>query len=121
MEKLNGGKAYLSLINLNGYPQAREQLPVLFGIIHTDWILDEKSINVAEYKKCVVLETFINTKNQRVIQVIPKALATAHDVANAVHAVDNYLYRLHEQTPGTINPRSKYKLSDDENPDSFTW
>lgn len=119
MEKLNGGKAYMSLINLDDYPKAREQLPVLWGIIHTEWLMNEKFINISEYRKCVVLETFINTRNQRVIQVIPKALATPLDIANVVHAVDNYISRLHEQTPGSIDPKSKYKLSD--NDDGYIW
>lgn len=119
MNIVNGGKAFVSKLSLEEYPWVRDEMPRFDGrwVHHICRGVDEMVISGE-----IVLQTFISTKNERVISVLPRGEVKGEILHRIINDVDNYVKDLDVSKSCEIDPktgRSPVPDCDFDDPDSW--
>lgn len=116
MEKSISGKSFESCISLEEYPWVRDAMPVLWGIGNINWEhlmcrgVDEATTRI--HYGCVKLQTFISTKNERVIYATPLDGASEESIQRVIKSIDNYIADLDVPKSCEVDPATgKYPVN----------
>lgn len=114
MQPSASGKSYMLSLDLNEYPLARDMKP---WISILGWNMNQNGAFELIYNKAIVVQTFITTKNERFIHVIPRTNAVQEEIDKVMKYVDEYVESLNRQHSCEIDPLTgqyPVKINQDE-------